>query len=280
MVNYSTIAYEHTDIMDKTYTSEITDSIQKSEIFRRDTQFREKVKSTENPKKFIAQSKLVDTDSVNAAFAAQGQRIALLNFADYKNPGGLFLNGSLAQEEYLCHCSFLYNVLEKFDIKYYKPNRADTNHALYTDSAIYSPNIKFWNAVPGQIFSDPVPPSAHFDVITCAAPNAKSAKYYYDELISTIVETMKERICFIKEICQIKQVDTLIAGAFGCGVFANDPSFVARAFKEIFTKSNSPYPSLVIHPIPSKLNSNNFYQFRRIFNQEILNENDEIIGWQ
>lgn len=278
MVNYSTIAYEHTDIMDKIYASEITDSIQKSEIFRRDTQFREKVKSTENPRKFIAQSKLVDTDSINAAFAAQGQRIALLNFANYKDPGGKFLEGSLAQEECLCHCSFLYNVLEKFDIRYYKPNRKDTNHALYSDSAIYSPNILFWNAEPGQIYT--APPPAYFDVITCAAPNAQAATFYYNEPARAIAATMESRIRFIKEVCQIKQVDTLIAGAFGCGVFANNPAFVARTFKEIFTESKSPYPSLVIHPVPSKLNSNNHYQFRKTFNQEILNKNDEIIGWQ
>ena len=40
-------------------------------------------------------------------------KIAVLNFASFKNPGGMFYNGSSAQEESLCHESFLYNVLKK-----------------------------------------------------------------------------------------------------------------------------------------------------------------------
>ena len=37
--------------------------------------------------------------------------IVALNFASYKNPGGQFINGSMAQEESLCHASMLYPVL-------------------------------------------------------------------------------------------------------------------------------------------------------------------------
>ena len=49
--------------------------------------------------------------------------IGILNFASYKNPGGMFLRGSTAQEEALCHESTLYNVLIKFNDTYYKSNR-------------------------------------------------------------------------------------------------------------------------------------------------------------
>ena len=40
-----------------------------------------------------------------------GEKIAVLNFASYQNPGGKFLEGSSAQEESLCHASTLYECL-------------------------------------------------------------------------------------------------------------------------------------------------------------------------
>ena len=43
-------------------------------------------------------------------------RIACLNFASAKNPGGGFLGGSLAQEESLSLCSTLYPTLIQFQV--------------------------------------------------------------------------------------------------------------------------------------------------------------------
>lgn len=45
--------------------------------------------------------------------ALSDHKIAVLNFASYVQPGGEFLTGSIAQEECLCHESFLYNVLSR-----------------------------------------------------------------------------------------------------------------------------------------------------------------------
>lgn len=59
-------------------------------------------------------------------------KVCILNFASYKNPGGRFMDGSSAQEEMLCHSSILYNVLsnERFINNFYKPNKSRLNHAL------------------------------------------------------------------------------------------------------------------------------------------------------
>lgn len=59
--------------------------------------------------------RLESLDSVSAVlkYTDLSSKIAVLNFASYKEPGGMFLQGSKAQEECLCHESTLYNVLRK-----------------------------------------------------------------------------------------------------------------------------------------------------------------------
>ena len=68
--------------------------------------------------------------------------VAILNFASARNPGGGFLRGAKAQEEDLCRCSGLYPCLLKCP-EYYNVNRSQTS-MLYTDYAIYSPNVPFF----------------------------------------------------------------------------------------------------------------------------------------
>lgn len=151
-------------------------------------------------------------------------KVAALNFASYKHPGGMFLNGSSAQEESLCHSSTLYNVLESFNDSYYENNRKSLNKALYLNRALYSKNILFdlqYNC----------------DIITCAAPNIGPLIHYNSplskELQVEIFSTQRSRIEFVLHIAEINEVNTLILGAFGCGVFHNDPDTIARIFKEL-----------------------------------------------
>ena len=80
-------------------------------------------------------------EAISAAFEQKG-RVAILNFASYKNPGGMFLNGSIAQEEALCHASngVLFEVLssEKVFDAFYEQNRKMLNRALYHDNLLYT----------------------------------------------------------------------------------------------------------------------------------------------
>src|SRR5262245_18809822 len=63
-------------------------------------------------------------------------RIAALNFASAKNPGGGFLGGAKAQEEDLARCSALYPCLLT-QRAYYDANRGHDS-LLYTDHLIHS----------------------------------------------------------------------------------------------------------------------------------------------
>lgn len=174
----------------------------------------------------------------------ENDKVAVLNFASYKNPGGQFYNGSMAQEEALCHDSILYNVLVQFD-DYYNWNRQNLNRALYKDRAIYSPDI---------VFID-ISKTYSVDVITCAAPNFGAASKYCRIPKEVNDKVLKQRIDFVFQIAIENNVDRLILGAWGTGVFKQDPVTVAEFFKEAINDYQY-YFKEIIFAIPKGRNGN------------------------
>ena len=145
---------------------------------------------------------VVDQDSVTAVLNHKADnKIAVLNFASYKNPGGAFLAGSKAQEECLCHESFLYNVLSK-KMDYYEWNNMNKNKALYLNRALYSPNVRFER---GENV-------AFCDVLTCAAPNKSAAQKYQSVTDEDNLSVLRDRIHFMLDVAKDNKVDTLVLG--------------------------------------------------------------------
>lgn len=179
-------------------------------------------------------------------------KVAALNFASYKNPGGMFLKGSKAQEECLCHHSALYNILSRFP-NYYAENKKNLNEALYTDRAIYTPAVPFFTE------------SGKFDcdIITCAAPNKYAAQRYKNVSDEKNWYHLYNRIEFILNIAKLHQVDILIVGAFGCGVFGQDPYEVAAIFKYLLDNKSYGF-SQVIFAIPIGTRVNNYTPFKQV----------------
>jgi len=163
-----------------------------------------------------------------ARLAASSEgHVACLNFASAKNPGGGFLNGSLAQEEALCCASALYPCLLEAP-KYYERNRANRS-ALYLDMAIYSPRVPFFRDDHGTLLTKPVIAS----VITAPAPNAGAIAANEPTNLQQVEPTLKRRAELVLAIADAHEVDVLVLGAWGCGVFRNDPRAVARTFAEL-----------------------------------------------
>lgn len=188
----------------------------------------------------------------------KGNKIAILNFSSYKNPGGGYLKGSFTQEESICAESTLYPVLTKFTDTYYDWNRGHLNHSLYENRALYSPNIVFEknNKV---VWSD---------VITCAAPNYSSAKKQKVSWEDN-KKVLKDRIKFVLDIAEENGVSTLILGAWGCGVFGQNPQKVAEYFlTELIDRSFSK----VIFAVPKSNRNKNYILFKNVideFNREL-----------
>lgn len=242
------LALTHTKEMEDLYKDEIEDCIDETLAYNVNSKFIEK---RLNNKQVIIVDEI---DSVGAIFKYVNinEITAVLNFASYNNPGGKFINGSKAQEECLCHESYLYNVL-KGRIGYYKINHKNKNRSLYTDRALYSPNVRFTKECK-DVFCD---------VITCAAPNKTAAQKYYNVSDEENSEVLKERIEFVLKIAQDNGVDNLILGAYGCGVFGQDPLEVAKIFKEFLSGKYKCF-NKVIFAIPNRLEMN-YRCFKRIF---------------
>lgn len=153
-----------------------------------------------------------------------GGHLCCLNFASARNPGGGFLGGAEAQEESLARSSALYPCLLAAR-DYYVSNRACTS-SLYLDLAIWSPGVPFFRDDRGSLLTSPTLAS----VITSPAPNAGAVALNEPQNFSKIEDTLKRRAAIVLAIAAEKGVQRLVLGAWGCGVFRNDPLMVADAF--------------------------------------------------
>lgn len=232
------IARQHTDQMQEKYAEQIEQAVQHTKIYEGEADVKETERKT-------LQCSVEDLDSVRAVMKYGGSRCAVLNFASYKNPGGMFINGSIAQEECLCHALYLYNVLRQFQHIYYDQNKTRLNKTLYTNKALYTPDVMFFDGEK----------KVQCDVITCAAPNISAGRKYQNVPDSVNTEALRSRIQFVLDIAKDNQVDTLILGAFGCGVFGQDAAEVARIFKEYLTTTHSCFDR-VVFAVPDGTNSN------------------------
>jgi uncharacterized protein (TIGR02452 family) len=153
-------------------------------------------------------------------------RVAALNFASARNPGGGFLSGSLAQEESLASSSALYASLLQAP-GFYEQHRASTS-CLYSDAMIVSPGCPIFRRDDGSLVQQPE--IATF--ITCAAPNAGAVAKNEPSESSRIEGTLRTRSELVLALASLQGSTTLVLGAWGCGVFRNDPAMVARVFRD------------------------------------------------
>ena len=212
----SNVARNHFNTM-KEYREETLESVQKSQLFTAEKIPVSLQLDDPSSSRIILRNK--DTVSMLYEIDDEG-KIALLNFASYKNPGGKFLDGSCAQEESLCHESNLYNILIHFMDDFYRPNLDRLHNALYESNLIYTPNVLF-------IRNDE---PRYSDVITCAAPNSRAARQWFHVTKSECINAMFDRIDYVLYAAYSNNVENLILGAFGCGVFGNDITEVIVIF--------------------------------------------------
>ncbi len=156
-----------------------------------------------------------------------GGHVGCLNFASAKRPGGGFLGGAQAQEESLARASALYPALQT-QPDYYARNKAFRS-PLYLDMVLYSPRVPFFRDDNGGWLDAPVLAS----VITAAAPNVtalREGNKYDAEDVALVLQSRSE---LVLAVAAHHGIERLVLGAWGAGVFGNDPAQVARIFAEL-----------------------------------------------
>lgn len=148
-----------------------------------------------------------------------------LNFASAKNPGGGFLGGAKAQEEDLCRVSALYSS-QITRREYYDANRA-TESMIYEDYAIYSPRVPFFRDERLELLEEPFFAS----VLTMPAPNAGEHLRRAPDDRRSITIALERRVRMVLAVARSLGYRSLVLGAWGCGVFRNDPVEVATLFR-------------------------------------------------
>jgi len=165
------------------------------------------------------------TLSAHQRHQSKGHNVVSLNFASATHPGGGFLTGARAQEEYLCRSSALYLTLKDWPMYGYHQAKGG---CLYSDAMIYSPDVPVFRDDEHELLPSPY----HASFITSAAPLAKHASPAERAQLPTV---LRERIAKILSVAQAHGHDSLVLGAWGCGAFGNDGHQVAELFHRALT---------------------------------------------
>jgi uncharacterized protein (TIGR02452 family) len=189
---------------------------------------------------------VLGTDTVSAAqkMSVIG-RTALLNMASYKRPGGGVRRGAQAQEECLFRCSNLGDAIPS------------TNYPLDIDEGLYTRDAYFF-----RDFYYGFIDTFQVDVMTVPAFNLGEQEVdmnFYEQ-------TTKDKIILMLGMAMENKAENLVLGAWGCGVFKNDPKTMARLFNEVLTEKFDGVFKNVVFAIINDKNSvdDNFNIFKNV----------------
>lgn len=157
-----------------------------------------------------------------ARLIAEGHDPLVLNMANGISPGGGFLSGARAQEEYLCRTTALWATIR--DDEMY-PTHAMRDDFESSDWMIVSPRVPVLRDDEGTALEEPW----HVSFITSAAPVARRVG------AERSARLMEQRIDRLLAVSADQGSRSLVLGAWGCGAFGNDPWATAQSFRSALT---------------------------------------------
>lgn len=203
------------------------------------------------PKPFDSDTRIEVTNettlnAVRRLIGGGAESVLCLNFASARNPGGGFLGGSQAQEESIARATGLYPCLLQAP-DYYSTNRANKS-CFYTNYMIYSPSVPILKDEEGNYLEELLTTA----IITAPAVNTGVVKRREHRKTAKIEKVMRRRIEKVLAIAAEHGHQTIVLGAWGCGVFQNDPKHIARYFREVIEEKFQQEFSRIVFAIYAK----------------------------
>jgi uncharacterized protein (TIGR02452 family) len=191
----------------------------------------------------IGRAEVTDESTLTAArrMAESGSdAVACLNFASARKPGGGYRSGAQAQEESLARSSALAVCLAA------APGFYDFHNThrdpRYSDRIIYSPAVPVFRDDAGGLLARPY----RVAFLTAAAPNVSAMTDPAGR--AEVPAILSHRAGKVLAIARRHGHRRLVLGAWGCGVFGNDPSTVAGAFAGLLT-AGGPFADAFDHVV-------------------------------
>lgn len=177
----------------------------------------------------------------------ENKTCCVLDYASYKDAGGLVEEGVNSQEESLCYPSNLHSILKEHQLDFYCKHIAEgMNYGFYSDESIFVNNVTLFR---DSEFSLTTPKP--FNVIVTAAPYAKIIKRYRPYLAKIINKFLFYRCKRVLEIAKYYKQDVIVLGPFGCGVFGNNVEILIRIWKYLLNNDFKNVFKKVIFSVPN-----------------------------
>ncbi|EAY16363.1 hypothetical protein TVAG_359720 [Trichomonas vaginalis G3] len=231
-------------------SDQIKFSIENSKLYNLSYKFSlENAKTSENTVIDVIDSLTLEASK---ELVDKGIKTCALNFASARNPGGGFAGPNEAQEENLCRSSALYWSQIKHP-EMYEYNR-QSKSLSYSDYMIFTPDCPVWRQSDYTLLEN----SYNLSFITAPACNlTKGAE-------AETHTAMLNRIRKIVMVAIENNMKGLVLGAFGCGVFKNNPADVANYFKTVLIDEGlGKYFDYIVFPIKDGRKAG---PFKRAFN--------------
>lgn len=167
---------------------------------------------------------LAAAHSLLASPANTTRKVAILNMASPLSPGGGFVNGATSQEEYLCMRTTLL------------PSLRDEFYRLPEIGCVFTPDVLvFRDAEGGDLdkkdrwFVDVLSAAMLRLPETEVDEGTGRGRYVHQKDREAVVNKMRT----VMRVAQIKGVQKIVLGAWGCGAYGNPVGEIARAWRRV-----------------------------------------------
>jgi uncharacterized protein (TIGR02452 family) len=201
----------------------------------------------------------VTNETSLAAARRHGAEVACLVFASAKSPGGGFLNGAQAQEESIARVSALYPCLTCPSAREFYEFHRQQQDLLYSDRVIYSPGVPVFRDDDGTLLGHPYAVS----FLTAAAPNLGAIVSGQPDSAPSVPGVLAARSRRVLEVAAAHGHRRLVLGAWGCGVFRNDPGTVAAVFAAEIARAAGWFDHVTFAVLDHQRDTPNYTAFAR-----------------